>query len=66
MLTHRNLNWASHAYATEVDAIAPGDAILHAAPLTHGSGLYGLAHVARGSNNVILQGSFDPERYAGK
>ena len=38
------------------------DTILHAAPLTHGSGLYGLAHLARGSHNVILPGSFDPER----
>ncbi len=28
MLTHRNLAWASHAYAAEVDAVAPGDAII--------------------------------------
>ena len=40
----------------------PQDTILHAAPLTHGAGLYGLAHLARGSHNVILSGSFDPER----
>ncbi len=38
------------------------DTILHAAPLTHGSGLYGLAHIARGGNNVILEGSFEPEQ----
>src|SRR6266403_1589723 len=39
MLTHRNLSVASHAYAAEVDPIAPGDAIVHAAPMSHGSGL---------------------------
>jgi long-chain acyl-CoA synthetase len=37
MLTHRNLAAASDAYATEVDPITPGDAIIHAAPMSHGS-----------------------------
>ena len=61
MLTHRNLLFACHCYYADIDSVGPQDAILHAAPLTHGSGLYGLAHVARGSNNVIHAGSFDPE-----
>jgi len=34
MLTHRNLAQASFAYLTEVDATAPGDSILHAAPMS--------------------------------
>ena len=62
MLSHRNLLFACHCYYADIDYLGPGDAILHAAPLTHGSGLYGLAHIARGSNNVILPGSFEPER----
>jgi long-chain acyl-CoA synthetase len=62
MLTHRVLSWASHAYATEVDPIAPGDAILHAAPMSHGSGLYIMAHIARlGINVVPDSGGFDAE-----
>src|SRR5712692_10540227 len=62
MLTHRVLYWASHAYATEVDPIAAGDAILHAAPMSHGSGLYIMAHVARLGVNVVPEsGGFDPE-----
>ena len=62
MLTHRALYWASHAYATEVDPIAPGDAILHAAPMSHGSGLYIMAHIARLGVNVVPEsGGFDPE-----
>ena len=62
MLTHRNLLFACHCYYADIDYIDTRDTILHAAPLTHGSGLYGLAHIARGSNNVILEGSFEPER----
>src|SRR3981081_13696 len=53
MLTHRALYWTSHAYASEVDPIAPGDAILHAAPMSHGSGLYIMAHVARLGIHVV-------------
>jgi long-chain acyl-CoA synthetase len=62
MLTHRVLSLASHAYAAEVDPIAPGDAILHAAPMSHGSGLYIMAHVMRlGVNVVPASGGFEPE-----
>jgi long-chain acyl-CoA synthetase len=62
MLSHRSLLFACHCYYADIDRIGPQDTILHAAPLTHGSGLYGLAHVARGSRNLILEGSFEPER----
>jgi long-chain acyl-CoA synthetase len=61
MLTHRVLSVASHAYAMEVDTVAPGDAILHAAPMSHGSGLYIMAHIARGAVNVVPEsGGFEP------
>jgi long-chain acyl-CoA synthetase len=61
MLTHRVLSVASHAYATEVDPILPGDTILHAAPMSHGSGLYIMAHVARLGINVVPEsGGFEP------
>ena len=41
---------------------AVDDAALHAAPLSHGSGLYGLPHFAAGAVNVIPEsGHFDPE-----
>ena len=62
MLTHRALHWTSHAYATEVDAVSPGDALLHGAPMSHGSGLYIMAHVARLGIQVIPEsGGFDAE-----
>jgi long-chain acyl-CoA synthetase len=62
MLTHRNLNWASHAYLSEVDETNQGDPILHAAPMSHGSGMYIMPHVAKGGVNVVPEsGSFDPQ-----
>lgn len=62
MLTHRVLAAASYAYAGEVDPIAPGDVLLHAAPMSHGSGLYMMATVARLGVNVVPESSaFDAE-----
>jgi len=62
VLTHRNLLFMCHCYYADIDRPGPGDTLLHAAPLSHGSGLYALAHIARGSNNVIVPGAFEPER----
>ena len=62
MLTHRVLHWTSHAYATEVNPLVPGDAILHGAPMSHGSGLYLMAHVARLGLQIIPEsGGFEAE-----
>ena len=62
MLTHRCLAQASFAYLAEVDTVAPGDSILHAAPMSHGSGLYIMPHVARLGINVVPEsGSFEPD-----
>ncbi len=52
-LTNRNLLMASLSYFADIDPVMPQDCILHAAPLSHGAGLYGLPHVARGAVSVI-------------
>ena len=52
-LTHRNLLMMSLSYFADIDPVDPGDSVLHAAPLSHGSGLYGLPHVARGATSVV-------------
>jgi len=66
MLSHRNLWTASACYFADVDPGAPWSAILHAAPMSHGSGIYSLAHVAQASCNVLPEsGAFQPrEVYA--
>ena len=62
MLTHRNLVQASLAYLAEVDSVSPGDAVLHAAPMSHGSGVYIMPHVARLGVQVVPEsGGFEPE-----
>ena len=64
-LTHRNLLMASLSYYADVDAISPLDAKLHAAPISHGSGLYGLPHIAKAANSLIPEGGhFDPAEIA--
>ena len=61
VITHGNLCAMSRCFLTDVEAVAPGDAILHAAPLSHGSGLYVLPHVLAGAVNVVPEsGGFDP------
>ena len=62
VLTHRNLLFAVQCYHSDIDYLDHTDTTFHAAPLSHGSGLYGLAFVAKGAHNVIIPGSFDPDR----
>ncbi|HEX2332658.1 MAG TPA: long-chain fatty acid--CoA ligase [Burkholderiales bacterium] len=61
MLTHRNMLFQTNAYFADIDKLHPGDTALHPAPLSHGSGLYGLPHFAAGAVNVIPEsGHFEP------
>ncbi|MGI9478529.1 MAG: AMP-binding protein [Hyphomicrobiaceae bacterium] len=56
VLSHRNLLFMTHAYYADIDTVGPRDTMVHAAPLSHGAGLYGLGHVLKGANNVIYKG----------
>jgi long-chain acyl-CoA synthetase len=60
-LTHRNLLFAVMAYYADIDFLDEHGALIHAAPLSHGSGLYVLPHINRGAVQVIPEsGHFDP------
>lgn len=62
MITHRNIVSMTFGYLADVDPTGPGDAVLHSAPMSHGSGLYILPHVCRGAVNVVPEsGGFEPE-----
>ena len=64
-LTNRNLLVMSLSYFADIDPVTSHDSILHAAPLSHGSGLYGLPHVARGAVSVVPEsGGVDGEEIA--
>jgi len=59
-LSHRNLLAMCWCYFADVDQQSPWTAILHAAPMSHGSGLYALPHVLQASCHVIPEsGGFD-------
>ena len=61
MLTHRNIYAMALAYHSDIDPTGPGDAIIHAAPMSHGSGIYMVPHVLAAACNVVPEsGSFDP------
>lgn len=61
MQTHRNLLAMTMAYFTDVDEVDAADAMVYAAPLSHGAGLYNYAHMLRGARHVLPDsGGFDP------
>jgi len=61
MLSHRNLLAMTACYYADVDHIDTTDCILHAAPMSHGSGMYILPHVAAAAAQVVPKsGGFDP------
>lgn len=60
MLTHHVIEFMAIVHLADIDAVSAQDSIIHAAPLSHGSGMYVLPHIARAANNVIPQsGGFD-------
>jgi long-chain acyl-CoA synthetase len=61
MITHHNLLALVLNYFADLDTIAPGDSIVHAAPMSHGSGLYIAPHIAQAALHVTPEsGGFDP------
>ena len=61
MLSHRNLLAMTLSYFADVDQIGPGDGVLHAAPMSHGSGCYILPHAAQAACQIVpASGGFDP------
>ena len=63
MLTHHNLlAMTMNFYADICPGFGPDDVVLHAAPLSHGSGCYALPNIGKAAANIILESkSFDPE-----
>ncbi len=60
-LTHRNLVAQTMNFFADVDQVTPENGIIHSAPMTHGSGCYGLPYVAKGGCQIIPEsGGFDP------
>jgi acyl-CoA synthetase (AMP-forming)/AMP-acid ligase II len=52
MLSHRNLMAMTIAHLADIETIDENCSLIHAAPMSHGSGLYICAYVARGASHV--------------
>jgi long-chain acyl-CoA synthetase len=61
MITHRNLMTMGLTYFVDVDPVSAQDAIVYAAPMSHGAGLYAIPHLMAGARHVVpLSGGVDP------
>jgi long-chain acyl-CoA synthetase len=61
MITQRNLMTMGLTYFVDVDAIGVDDAIVYAAPMSHGCGLYAIPHLMAGARHVVpASGGVDP------
>ena len=64
MLSHRNLTAMSVAHLADIDNPDSGCSLVHAAPMSHGSGLYIAPYVLRGARQVVAEsGAFDPGEF---
>lgn len=59
-LSHRSLMQMTLAYHADIDALTTDDVLVHAAPMSHGSGLYLIPFVGAAACNVVpASGGFD-------
>ena len=62
MLSHRNLIAMTVNCLADIYRFGPDDRVLHAAPLSHGSGVYLIPALSGGSENIIYdQAGFEPD-----
>lgn len=61
MLTHRNLMTMGLTYPIDVDPVTPQDAMVYAAPMSHGAGIYAIPHLMAGARHVVpASGGVEP------
>lgn len=62
MLTHGNLLAMARSHWSDIDLPEAGSTLLHAAPMSHGSGLYILPYLAKGAAQIVPEsGGFEPD-----
>jgi acyl-CoA synthetase (AMP-forming)/AMP-acid ligase II len=64
MLSHRNLLTMTVGHLADIERFDEGASQIHAAPMSHGSGLYIPAYIARGARHVVPDSSaFEPDEF---
>jgi len=62
MLSSANMTAMTLSYFADVDEVHSTDAVLYAAPMSHGAGIYNFMHVIRAARHVVpLSGGFDAD-----
>lgn len=60
LLSHRNLDLMAKSFVEEVLPLDTGDTLLHAAPMSHGSGMYMIPYAMAGAAQLVPRsGKFD-------
>ena len=61
MLSHGSLRQMTLSFFVDVEQLDCADSVIHAAPMSHGSGLYNFAALQAGANQVVpASGQFEP------
>lgn len=64
MLSHRNLMAMTVCHLADIEQFDENATQIHAAPMSHGSGLYIPAYISRGARQVIpASGGYDPAEF---
>lgn len=64
ILTHRNLMAMTMAHLADFDPVEADGSLVHAAPMSHGSGLYILPYIARGARQIVpASGGYDAAEF---
>ena len=65
MLSHRNLLAMTLSYQADVESVESDDAVVYAAPMSHGAGLYAFAYLNAAARHVVpASGGFDGQELA--
>ncbi len=61
MITNGNIHAMVFSYLADIDDVSSKDAVLYAAPISHGAGLYNFQHVIKAARHVVpVSAGFDP------
>lgn len=64
MLSHRNLMTMTLSHLADMETVDENCSIIHAAPMSHGSGLYILPYLAQGARHVVPESKgFQPVEF---
>ena len=64
MLSHRALLAMTIAHLADIEAVEEDASLIHAAPMSHGSGLYIPAYISRGARQVVpASAGFEPAEF---